>query len=42
MKRILLVPVVGTIVAGMAKGISWSAAWEIKAHESWQGIPTDE
>ncbi len=41
MKRILLVPVVGTIVAGMAKGISWSG-WEIKAYESWQEVSGDE
>jgi hypothetical protein len=40
--RILLVSVVGTIVARMARGTSWSAAWEIKAYESWQWVPVDE
>jgi hypothetical protein len=36
-RRILLGSVMVAIVAPrMAKGISWSASWEIRAYESWQ------
>ena len=43
-KDILLGPVMVALIASrMARGISWSAPWEIRAYESWQWCePGDE
>ncbi len=41
-RHMLLGSVVIAVMAGIARGTSPSATWEIRAYESWQGVSADE